>query len=167
MTGLPADSSAFVVRAQYEAMDWMYKNGFEMPVDVLCRRLADISQVYTQSAEMRPLGCVAMLVGYDDERDCPLLYRTDAAGYYCGFRATAAGVKQLEATSFLERKVKAKQDYTTDEAVELAVACLSSILSLDLKPSELEIGVVAKGKPFTVLSDKEIDDILIRLAERD
>jgi len=167
MTGLPADCQAFVTRAQYEALNWMYKNGTEIPVDVLCRRLADISQVYTQSAEMRPLGCVGMLIGYDQEKGIPMLYRTDAAGYFCGFRATAAGVKQLEATSYLERKIKVKQDYTLDEAVELAVACLCSILSLEMKPSELEIGIVSKDKPFTKLTEKEIDEYLVKLAERD
>lgn len=59
-----------------------------------------------------------LVVGLDEELG-PQLYKCDPAGYYCGYKATAAGVKQTEATSFLEKKVKKKLDWTYEQIVEV------------------------------------------------
>lgn len=60
-----------------------------------------------------------ILIGYDEDLG-PQVYKTDPAGYYCGFKATAAGVKQLEANSFLEKKIKKKIEFSDSEAVEVS-----------------------------------------------
>jgi 20S proteasome subunit alpha 1 len=48
MTGSIADARAFAQRAIGEAAEFRYKFGYEMPCDALAKRIANISQVYTQ-----------------------------------------------------------------------------------------------------------------------
>ena len=95
------------------------------------------------------------------------------------------GTKQTEANSFLEKKFKKKENYNHDETIQVrtgdmlivkkykfqlqvAINCLSTILSADFKPSEIEVAVVSKDSPkFKVLNESEIDGHLTAIAEKD
>ena len=60
-----------------------------------------------------------------DEERGPQLYKTDPAGYYCGYKATSVGVKQMEANNYLEKKVRKKPQWSYTEAVEVRLKTLS------------------------------------------
>lgn len=179
MTGQIADARAAVTRARSEAAEFRYTYGYEMPCDALAKRIANINQVYTQRAAMRPLGVTMTLISVDDELG-PQLYKCDPAGYYIGYLATASGPKQQEATNYLEKKLKKEGAVDTwEKTVELAINTLSSVLSIDLKATEIEIGIcgrtpktddhepseaVLKNK-FHMLTVEEIDHRLQSIAD--
>jgi 20S proteasome subunit alpha 1 len=166
-TGMTADARSLVQHARNEAAEFRFKWGYEMPVDVLARRLADKSQVYTQHAYMRPLGVAAIVLGIDEESG-PQLFKCDPAGHFVGYKATAAGVKESEAVSFLEKKLKNNPELSYEETVQTAVSALQSVLQEDFKATEIEVGVVTKDSPvFRTLSIEEIDEHLTAISERD
>ncbi|KAI6244076.1 Proteasome subunit alpha type [Aphelenchoides fujianensis] len=165
--GMIPDSQFQVRRAQMEAAKWKYENGYEMPVDQLARRMADLNQFYTQNAEMRSLGTALLMISFNEE-DGVQIFRVDPAGYYRSMRAVSVGVKQQPATSFLEKKLKKKTDYTEEETIQLALESLQSALGNDMKASEVEVMVVSRDKPkFRQLNADEIDAHLNAIAERD
>lgn len=167
VTGLGADSRVLVQRARYEAAEFRFKFGYDMPVDVLTRRLADVAQVSTQQAFQRPLGVATIVLGMDAERG-PQLYKTDPAGYYVGCKATAAGAKEDDAHNWLEKKLKKGQELDEKAAIQLALGCLQSVLAQELKKTELEVAVVSAGRPaFHRMSDDEVDAHLNEIAEHD
>ncbi|XP_039031504.1 proteasome subunit alpha type-6-like isoform X2 [Hibiscus syriacus] len=146
-TGMTADARTLVQQARNEAAEFRFRYGYEMPVDVLSKWIADKSQVYTQHAYMRPLGVVAMVLGIDEEKG-PQLYKCDPAGHFYGHKATSAGSKEQEAINFLEKKMKNDPAFTYEETVQ--------------------VGVVKADDPvFQVLSTEEIDEHLTAISERD
>lgn len=164
-TGMHADSAWIIQRARYEASNFRYKYGLEISVEALTRRLSDLAQVYTQNAEMRPLGVSLMLIAFEDNQ--PLLYKTDPAGFFSGYRGCAAGVKALEAQNFLEKKIKKSSEMGVDETIQLGINTLANVLSAEFKPGDLQIGVVQQGKLFTILTEQDIDRHLAAISEKD
>ncbi|KAG9508751.1 Proteasome subunit alpha type-6, partial [Fragariocoptes setiger] len=158
ITGNLPDSYSQIQRARYEAANFQYKFGYPIPIEVLTRRLADIAQVYTQNAEMRPLGTSMMLIACEDGQ--PLLYKTDPAGYFCGYRGSAVGVKAAECSNYLEKKLRKKQDYNKTDTAQLAIRTLSQTLGIDFKPTDIEVGEVDKSGLFKILSESEIEEHL-------
>ncbi|KAF8831085.1 hypothetical protein HHX47_DHR1000320 [Lentinula edodes] len=166
MTGLIADARQQIARARSEAADHRHKYGYEMSPDQLARRIANINQVYTQRAGMRPFGI----------------------GYFVGYHATAAGQKQQEAMNHLEKKWKkldngrgaddpiaAGQKLSRAEVIEMAIEAMSTVHGVDYKPSEIEIGIVSTSPEEDVktqgswrtMDESEIEKHLLAYAEKD
>ena len=125
---------------------------------------------------MRPLGVATTLISVDSEFG-PQLYKCDPAGYYVGYKATATGPKQQEALNHLEKKLKNKEHApgSWEDVVELAITTLSSVLSVDFKKGELEVGIVGgprrdrKGTSveFRALTEDEMEERLQAISEKD
>jgi hypothetical protein len=59
-----------------------------------------------------------ILVGMDEEHG-PQLWKCDPAGYYVAYKAVATGVKEQEATNFLEKKIKKNPQWDVNETVRV------------------------------------------------
>lgn len=165
--GMIADCKAQIQRMRYEAAEFQFKYGYNIPVHVLAKRIADIAQVNTQSASMRPLATICILVGVDDEKG-PQVFKVDCAGHYLPFFGTASGAKEQEAANYLEKKVEEMKEYDADQTVRTAIMCLGSVLGSDFRGSEIEVAMVeGKNGRFTVLTEEQIDAHLSFIADAD
>jgi 20S proteasome subunit alpha 1 len=189
MTGSGPDARAMVARARQEATDFHYKYGYSITCAALAKRMAKLSQVYTQHAALRPLGVTMTLISCEPEthtsstnseigpdgrqvlgsaKGGPQLYKCDPAGHYIGYLACASGPKGQEAMNFLEKRLKKGAQLSQPETIQLALLTLSNVLSQDLKPEDVEIGIVTNQTPaFNILSDQQVEEHLNTLSERD
>jgi len=94
-------------------------------------------------------------------------------------QATAAGAKDQEATSWLEKRHKGAEGgmgrLSYEETVQTAIEALQHVLAEDLKAGEIEVGVVAgevgpeegRGGRFRVMAEAEVEEHLVAISERD
>ncbi|KAM3133356.1 Proteasome subunit alpha type-6 [Paramecium bursaria] len=168
-TGIPADAKAVVQRMRYEAGDFRLKNGYYCPVDVLCQRIGDLSQLYTQKYQIRSFAVETILGAIDDEFG-PQLFKVDPSGHFSGYRAVSSGVKEQECFNYLEKQYRRKpnEELHFEETATLAIQCLQTVISQDFKATDIEVGVVSLANPkFRKLSPEEIEHFLNLIANRD
>lgn len=128
--------------------------------------MADICQVYTQEASNRALCCTMLIAGVDDEKGAQT-FKVDPSGHILPFKAVATGKAEAEAMNYLEkRNEQLMAGLDEDSTIELAISTMMYVLSTDFKGSEIEVGVVAAGKKFRMLSQDDIEDRLNAISER-
>ncbi|KAL2710706.1 Proteasome component C7-alpha [Kluyveromyces marxianus] len=169
-TGPIPDARNIALRCKAEASEFRYKYGYDIPCSVLAKRMANLSQIYTQRAYMRPLGVILTFISYDEETG-PAIFKCDPAGYYTGYKATATGPKQQELNSTLEKHFKKLGSDKLDEdswekVVEFGITTLIDSLGTDFGKNDLEVGVAVKDKFFT-LTAEQIEERLVSIAEQD
>jgi 20S proteasome subunit alpha 1 len=165
--GLIADVRIQIARAMDECGEFAYKNGFEMPVDMLARRMADLNQLNTQNAGMRLLAASLLFIGWDvDEKGVCSLWKVDPAGHFVQMHACSLGTKAQEMQNVLEKRLKKDQVKSGDECIKLARSTLCNVLGSDYSGDELEVGVIQReeGK-FCTLSSAKIEEYLTAIGE--
>lgn len=91
-----------------------------------------------------------------------------AAGYFVGYKACAAGAKDTEAATLLEKTMKGDAPAGADATTQAAIGALQSILAEDVKAKDIQVGVVSASDPtFRVLTVEEVDAALAAINERD
>ena len=157
-----------VDRLRYEAINFKYENGYNIPVHVLAGKLSNFAQLISQYAFYRTVCTTTILMSIDEEKG-PQVYKVDPAGFCQGYRGCTAGAKEQEAMTLLEKsyKKKAGGQFSADEATEAVIEALQNVIGADFKPGDIEVAISTAAKPiFRVLTVAEVEKYLNIIADK-
>lgn len=143
IAGLTADARILVNQARIQAQIHRITYSEVIPVEGLTRRIADLKQMYTQHAGVRPFGVSLLIVGCDDLRG-PQVFMTEPSGSYWGYRAAAIGSSSSAIIEYLETEYEQIAD-TVEEGNMSALRALSQVSEGPLNANLVEIGIIDKA----------------------
>jgi len=123
-------------------------------VEAVARRVADISQQFTQYAGVRPFGVSLIIAGVD--KDGPGLYLTDPSGTYIAYDAVAIGAGSDQVTEYLEQNYK--RDLGLEDLFILAIESIYLVSEDKSGIQHIKVAVVDTAtRKMRRLSDEEIE----------
>ncbi len=162
IAGLTADARVLVNQARIQAQIHRITYNEAITVEALTRRLANLKQMYTQHAGVRPFG-VSLLIAGCDEMVGPQLYMTEPSGSYWAYRATAIGSSAPAIIEFLEGEYK-EVAKTMEEGNLFAIRALNQVSEVPLDAEMIEIAVILEStRNIEYLTEQEIIALIKRL----
>jgi proteasome alpha subunit len=131
---------------------------YDEPIDVemMTKGVGDIKQLYTQHAGVRPFGVSIIFGGVD--KTGPRVFTTDPSGSYRGYKAVAVGIGRETVEGILNEEYR--EDLSLDEALKLAIKCLTRALEARGEPKRIKISFVPKEtQKLQALSEEKIEAI--------
>jgi proteasome alpha subunit len=154
IVGLSSDARILIDQARIYAQS--NKLTYDEPIDleVITKRICDIKQLYTQHAGVRPFGVSLIFGGVDKTGN--RLFGTHASGAYRGYKATAMGAGRETVLNILKEEYR--EDMNLEDAVTLAVKCLTKALEARQLAPRIKIAVIPSAtKKMKMLSDEKIE----------
>ena len=159
IAGLTADARVLVNQARIQAQVHKITYNEPITVEALTRRIANMKQMYTQHAGVRPFG-VSLLIAGCDEALGPQLYMTEPSGSYWGYRAIAIGSNAPSIIEFLEGEYQSIAE-TISEGNLLALKAIKHVSEETLDAEMIEIAIISKdNQVLEYLSNNEIVELL-------
>ena len=154
IVGLSSDARTLIDQARIYAQS--NKLTYDEPIDleVITKRICDIKQLYTQHAGVRPFGVSLVFGGVDKTGN--RLFGTHASGAYRGYKATAMGAGRETVLNILKEEYR--EDMSLEDAIRLAVKCLTKALEARQLAPRIKIAVIPSAtKKMKMLSDEKIE----------
>jgi len=158
-----ADARTLIDQARIDAQ--INRLTYDEPIDVeiLTKRIADIEQMYTQRAWVRPFGVSIIFGGVDKTGN--RLFATYPSGSYRAYRAVALGYGREVAEAILEEEYH--EGLKLNEAIKLAVKCLVKATEVQGKKLAVSIAVIpSETKRFRMLTAEEVEPYMRRVTRR-
>ncbi len=160
ISGLGSDARVLINQARIYAQSNKLTYDEPADIEVLSKRVGDVEQMYTQYGGIRPFG-VSIIFGGVDKRGCKV-FQTDPSGAVWAYKAASVGAGGETVKGILEEKYK--DDLTLEQAILLAVECLSKVVEGKLEPEKIKIATIpAETKKMTYLSNGEIANYISTL----
>jgi len=154
VAGLMGDARILVDQARVYAQSNRLMYDEPIDIEVLGKRVGDITQLYTQHAGVRPFGASIIFAGVDKAGG--RVFLSEPSGAYWGFKAVAIGAGADTVRPILEKEYD--PDMTLDEAATLAVYCLSKVVEGKLDPQKVRMAVIpADTKKFRILPQEDVE----------
>ncbi len=155
VVGLGSDARVLIDQARVYAQSNRLMYDEPIDIEIITKRIGDIEQMYTQHAGVRPFGVSIIFGGVD--KTGSRVFTTDPSGSYRAYKAVAVGVGRETVEGVLKEEYR--DDMKLDQAVKLAVKCLSKAIEARGETPRVKIAVVPfETKTLRMLSDKELKD---------
>jgi proteasome alpha subunit len=162
VAGLMGDARILVDQARIYAQSNRLMYDEPIDIEILGKRIGDITQVYTQHAGVRPFGASIIFAGID--KTGSRVFLTEPSGAYWGFKAVAIGAGADVVKPILEKKYR--NDMSLEEAATLALTSISKVIEGKIEPQKVKIATIDdKTKKYRVLTWAEVESLLKNLPE--
>ncbi|GAB5589041.1 proteasome component pup2 [Umbelopsis nana] len=165
MSGMTADARTMIDHARVIAQNHRFTYDEKIKVESITQGVCDLALRFSESATGekasmgRPFGVALLIAGVDENG--PQLFHADPSGTFMSYNAKAIGSGSEGAQTELQDNYH--KSITLNEAEELSLKVLKSVMEEKLNKSNVQLASVTTKDRFRIYSEEQLQAVIDRL----